>query len=87
MIKGILLDTDTNKNYLRYEAMAGENITSSLETMKEVSIRRNIEVRTDFNGVSLSVTFDSNLEAVKQLYQDTLQRNSDKYNNSPEGSQ
>ena len=73
------------KNFLVYEAVAGENIKDCIKTMLLMSKIEGKPVQTTFNGATFSVTADTNPEDAYKLWEQTLEKNAEAYWNSPEG--
>ena len=73
------------KNFLVYEAVAGENIKDCIKTMLLMSKIEGKPVQTTFNGATFSVTADTAPDEAYKLWEQTLEKNAEAYWNSSEG--
>lgn len=69
----------------KYEAMAGEHVSTTAENMVALAEKSKQTVTADFNGITLTANPDDNPDAITMFYSNESNRRHEEYKKSPAG--
>lgn len=73
----------SKKQFFAYNPMIGTTIDHAIAAMIELAIEHDMDVKAEFNGITIIASRYNTPESVKRFYQAEMDRQSEAYNNSP----